>query len=127
MRDPHRRRLNGGALTVLAKPAAYLRRNALALLALFVGLGGSSYAVAAKAGRPGSTRGSSVAPGSPEGPVEAQWLQANLDVVQLDLQRLVKDSAGGGSAATVLRDTQTLDADSRGLVRADRAFEEDTI
>ena len=35
------------------------------------------------------------APGSPEGPAEAQWVEANVDVVQLDLQQIVKDTSAG--------------------------------
>src|SRR5262249_23385918 len=36
---------------------------------------------------------STVAPGSPEGPAEAQWVQANVDIVQLDQIRLINDEA----------------------------------
>jgi uncharacterized protein (TIGR03118 family) len=67
-----------------------------------------------------------VAPGSPEGPAESQWVQANADVVQLDAQQLVKDSSSGAPAATIRQDTQTLEADSHGLIRAERAFADDT-
>jgi uncharacterized protein (TIGR03118 family) len=67
------------------------------------------------------------APGSPEGPAEAQWVQANLDVVQLDTQQLLTDSSSGASAATIRQDSQTLSADIRGLQHAQRAFADDVI
>jgi len=70
---------------------------------------------------------STAAPGSPEGPAESQWVQANMDVVQLDLQRLVADTAAGAPAATIRADTKTLDADSRELARVQRAFEDDAV
>jgi uncharacterized protein (TIGR03118 family) len=49
------------------------------------------------------------APGSPEGPAEVQWVQANADIVQLDLQQLVKDSSSGASAATIRQDGRGRD------------------
>ncbi len=64
--------------------------------------------------------------GSPEGPAEAQWVQANVDVVQHDLQVLAKDASSGASAATTRQDTRTFDADSHALVLAERAFAADT-
>jgi uncharacterized protein (TIGR03118 family) len=67
------------------------------------------------------------AAGSAEGPAEAQWVQANVDVVQLDLQRLAKDASSGAPVATIRQDTQTFDADSHALVRAERASAEDTV
>jgi hypothetical protein len=67
-----------------------------------------------------------VAPGSPEGPAEAQWLQAHVDVVQLDLQQLLHDSASGAPAATIRQDIRTLDADSHALARVEQAFAKDT-
>ena len=66
------------------------------------------------------------APGSPEGPAEAQWVQANADVVQLDAQQLVKDTSAGAPASTIKQDTETLDADTRQLLRTERAFAADT-
>ena len=65
--------------------------------------------------------------GSAEGPAEAQWVQANADVVQLDAQQLVNDSANGASAATIRQDTQTLKAATRALIRAERAFAKDSF
>jgi uncharacterized protein (TIGR03118 family) len=70
---------------------------------------------------------STVAPGSPEGPAEAQWVQANLDIVQLDLQALAKDSANGAPRATIKQDARTLNADTRQLQRVQRAFGRDAI
>jgi hypothetical protein len=68
-----------------------------------------------------------VAAGSPEGPAEAQWVQANADVVQLDLQRLAQDESSGAAAATIRLDTQTLRADSHAQARAERAFAQDNL
>lgn len=70
---------------------------------------------------------SPAAPDSPEGPAEAQWVRANVDVVQLDLQQLVADSSSGASAATIRQDVETLDADSQELARVERAFSQDTL
>jgi len=61
----------------------------------------------------------SAAPGSPEGPAEEQWVQANRDVVQLDQARLAADTAAGAPAATLRQDAQTLDADSHVLARTE--------
>jgi len=65
------------------------------------------------------------APGSPEGPAEGQWVQANLDVVQLDLQRLNQDQSSGAPAATIAQDAQTLNAGVRLLAQAERALTAD--
>jgi uncharacterized protein (TIGR03118 family) len=70
---------------------------------------------------------STVAPGTPEGPAEAQWVQANLDVVQLDLQVLAKDTATGAPAATIKQDALTLNAATRQLLHVQRAFGKDAI
>jgi uncharacterized protein (TIGR03118 family) len=67
-----------------------------------------------------------VAPGSPEGLAEAQWVQANVDVVQLDRDQLAHDTASGAPAATIRQDIRTLNADSRELARVERAFAKDT-
>jgi uncharacterized protein (TIGR03118 family) len=70
---------------------------------------------------------STAAPGSPEGQAEVQRVQANLDVVQLDLQQLARDTASGAPATTIRQDTQTLDAASRALLRAEQGFGEDSL
>ena len=53
-------------------------------------------------------------------------VQADLDVVQLDLQQLVKDSSTGAPAATIRQDTRTLDADTDTLWLDERAFAHDS-
>jgi len=64
--------------------------------------------------------------GSPEGQAEAQSVQAALDVVQLDLQQLVKDSGSGAPAATINQDIATLKADTDTLRTEERALGHDT-
>jgi uncharacterized protein (TIGR03118 family) len=96
------------------------------------GAGGNSNTVYFTAGPFGESHGlfgslTTAAPGSSEGPAEAQWVQANADVVQLDSQQLVKDSANGAPAATIRQDTQTLKADTLALFRAEQAFDEDSL
>jgi hypothetical protein len=96
------------------------------------GAGGAPNTVYFTAGPFGESHGlfgslSSVAPGSPEGPAEAQWVQANLDIVQLDLQVLAKDSASGAPPATIKQDARTLNADTRQLLRVQRASGKDAI
>ncbi|MBV9365321.1 MAG: TIGR03118 family protein [Solirubrobacterales bacterium] len=93
--------------------------------------GGAADTVYFTAGPFGESHGlfgslSTAAPGSPEGPAEAQWVRANLDVVQLDLQHLIDDSSSGASADTIRQDVQTLDADSQQLFGVERAFAHDT-
>jgi uncharacterized protein (TIGR03118 family) len=95
------------------------------------GAGGAANAVFFTAGLFSESHGlfgslTTAAPGSPEGPAEAQSVQADLDVVQLDLQQLSKDSSSGAPAATIAQDIQTLDADSDQLARDERAFTQDT-
>jgi hypothetical protein len=94
------------------------------------GNGGAANTVYFTAGLLGERHGmfgslTTATPGSPEGPAEAQWAQANLDVVQLDQNQLTADAAAGAPAATIKQDVQTLEADSDGLARAERAFAED--
>ena len=94
------------------------------------GNGGAANTVYFTAGLLGERHGlfgslTTATPGSPEGPAEAQWAQANLDVVQLDQSQLTIDAAAGAPAATINQDVQTLEADSDGLARAERAFAED--
>jgi hypothetical protein len=96
------------------------------------GAGGAADAVYFTAGLFGESHGlfgslTTAAPGSPEGLAETQSLQADLDVVQLDLQQLTQDSANGAPAATIRQDTQALDADTRQLARDERAFARDTL
>ena len=67
-----------------------------------------------------------VAPGTPEGPAEAQAVQAAVDVLQIDMQQLIKDIASGAPQATIQQDTQTVTADFNNLVRAETGFAGDT-
>ena len=95
------------------------------------GSGGTTNTVYFTAGPFGESHGlfgslATAAPGSPEGPAEAQWVQANADVVQLDAQQLVKDTSAGAPEPTIKQDTETLDADIRQLLRTERAFAADT-
>ena len=95
------------------------------------GAGGATDTVYFTAGPFGESHGlfgslTTAAAGSPEGPAEAQWVQANVDIVQLDLQQVAMDTADRAPPATIRQDTQTLDADSQALVRSARAFAEDT-
>ncbi len=96
------------------------------------GSGGASNTVYFTAGPFGESHGlfgslSTVAPGSPEGPAEAQWVQANLDIVQLDLHVLASDSASGASAATIRQDVHTLEADTRQLQAVEHDFARDAL
>jgi uncharacterized protein (TIGR03118 family) len=63
-----------------------------------------------------------VTPGTPEGPAQAQAVVAALDVVQLDLTRLIADINRGASPSTIAQDTQTLKTDSAALVLAEQGF-----
>jgi uncharacterized protein (TIGR03118 family) len=94
------------------------------------GKGGVASAVYFTAGPFGESHGlfgslTTAAPGSPEGSAEGQWVQANLDVVQLDLQKLNQDQASGAAAATIAQDARTLNADFRQLAQAERALAAD--
>lgn len=59
-----------------------------------------------------------VAPGSPEGMSESQWVQARSDVVQLDIQQLRTDLANDAPPSTIRQDARTLRTDSHELLRA---------
>jgi uncharacterized protein (TIGR03118 family) len=67
-----------------------------------------------------------VAPGTPEGPAEAQKVVAALDVVQLDLATLTSDIGSGASQSTIAQDTQTLNMDERALALAEQQFAQDS-
>jgi uncharacterized protein (TIGR03118 family) len=95
------------------------------------GAGGVTDAVYFTAGPFGESHGlfgslTTATRGSPEGPAESQWVQANVDIVQLDSQQLVMDTSNGASPATIRQDTRTLDADTLTLLRVERAFTQDT-
>jgi uncharacterized protein (TIGR03118 family) len=96
------------------------------------GNGGAADTVYFTAGLFGETHGllgslTTAAPGSPEGPAEAQAVQADVDVVQLDLQQLITDTGSGAPAATISQDVQTLSADADRLARDERAFARDAL
>jgi uncharacterized protein (TIGR03118 family) len=67
-----------------------------------------------------------VAPGTPEGPAEAQKVQAAVDVFQIDLQQLIKDISSGAAQATIRQDFQTVHDDFVQLVRSELGFVADT-
>jgi hypothetical protein len=95
------------------------------------GAGGLADTVYFTAGSFGESHGlfgslSTVAPGSPEGPAEAQLVQAHVDVVQLDQAELAADLASGAPDAVIKQDTQTLKADSHALAHVQHQFEKDT-
>ena len=67
----------------------------------------------------------SVAPGTPEGPAEAQAVVAALDVLQIDFATLTNDINNGASGSTIAQDLQTLNSDFRALQRAEQRFAND--
>jgi uncharacterized protein (TIGR03118 family) len=67
-----------------------------------------------------------VAPGTPEGAAEGQVVVAAADVVQIDLTTLNNDIASGASATVIAQDMQTLNTDIATLMRAERAFAQDS-
>jgi hypothetical protein len=67
-----------------------------------------------------------VAPGTPEGPAEAQAVTAALDVVQLDLAKLTSDISSGAPQSTIAQDRQTLNTDFAALIRAEQQFAQDS-
>ena len=96
------------------------------------GAGGDANTVYFTAGLFGETHGlfgslTTPAPGSPEGTAEAQMIQADLDVVGLDVQQLQKDLAGGASRTTIRQDVQTLDAALVQLTRDEVRFTADAF
>jgi uncharacterized protein (TIGR03118 family) len=67
----------------------------------------------------------SVAPGTPEGPAEAQAVVAALDVVQIDVATLTNDINNGASGSTIAQDVRTLNTDFAALGRAEQRFADD--
>jgi uncharacterized protein (TIGR03118 family) len=95
------------------------------------GNGGDPNQVYFTAGLFGETHGlfgslTSVAAGTPEGPAEAQMVQAALDVVQLDLTAFQHDLASGASKTTLRQDLQDLQAAIVQFEQAERQFVHDT-
>jgi hypothetical protein len=66
------------------------------------------------------------APGTPEGPAEAQVVVADVDVVQIDLTTLIADINNGASQSQIDQDTQTLEMDFGTLVLAEQQFAQDS-
>jgi uncharacterized protein (TIGR03118 family) len=95
------------------------------------GNGGSSQTVYFTAGLAHETHGlfgslTPVAAGTPEGNAEAEMVQAELDVVSLDLTATINDIKGGASQATIQQDLQTLNTDTHDLVFAEIGYFIDT-
>jgi hypothetical protein len=67
------------------------------------------------------------APGSPEGSAEMQVIQADLDLVQLNLQALQADISAGASKATLRQDLRTLDESLKQLRHDEHHFIKDAI
>jgi len=96
------------------------------------GAGGLTNTVYFTAGIFGESHGlfgalNTATPGSPEGPAEGQWVQANLDLVQLDLQQLNADVAAGAPKATINADRQALDADTHQFALVEQAYGADKV
>jgi uncharacterized protein (TIGR03118 family) len=94
------------------------------------GNGGDANTVYFTAGLFGETHGlfgslAPVAPGTPEGPAEAQMVQAALDVFQADLTTVEQDFAMGVSGATLKQDLQNLHTAFVDLIQAEVHFAHD--
>ena len=68
-----------------------------------------------------------VAPGTPEGPAEAQMVQAALDIAQLDFATVLKDVSSGVTGAQLKQDIQAFNQALVQLVRAESQFAQDEI
>jgi uncharacterized protein (TIGR03118 family) len=95
------------------------------------GAGGDANTVYFTAGLFGETHGlfgslTPVAPGSPEGSAEAQVVQANLDVFQIDLNIVLTDISTGVRGATLKQDVQNLKTAFIALVQSEIAFAHDS-
>ena len=96
------------------------------------GAGGDANTVYFTAGLFGETHGlfgslTTAAPGSPEGTAESQMIQADIDVVQLNLQTLQSDLQAGAAKATIRQDRQALDQSVKQLTRDEARFTADTF
>ena len=67
-----------------------------------------------------------MAPGTPEGPAEAQTVQITLDVFQTDLAKVQKDIASGVTGTTFQQDLGNLTADFVDLKHAQQRFAQQT-
>jgi uncharacterized protein (TIGR03118 family) len=96
------------------------------------GAGGDANTVYFTAGLFDETHGlfgalTTAAPGSPEGTAEAQMIQADLDVVQLNLQTLHADLNAGAPKATIRQDVKAFDQSLIQLIRDEARFTADTF
>jgi hypothetical protein len=92
--------------------------------------GGDPNAVYFTAGLFGETHGlfgelQFVAPGTPEGTSEAQFVIAAKGVFQNDLNTFIKDSTSGASKATLRQDLKNLDASFAQFRQIEHQFAED--
>jgi hypothetical protein len=95
------------------------------------GSGGDTGTVYFTAGPFGETHGlfgslTPVAAGTPEGPAEAQAVQASLDVAQLNLTTLQQDIASQASPSQLRQDAKALFLSVIDLVRTDHSFIKDS-
>jgi uncharacterized protein (TIGR03118 family) len=96
------------------------------------GAGGDANTVYFTAGLFDETHGlfgslTTAAPGSPEGTAESQMIQADIDVVQLNLVTLQSDLQAGAAKATIRQDRQALDQSVKQLTRDEARFTADTF
>jgi uncharacterized protein (TIGR03118 family) len=96
------------------------------------GSGGNTDTVYFTAGLFGEKHGlfgslATAAPGSPEGTAEAQMIQADLDIVQLNLQALQMDLTAGAPKATIRQDLRALDHSIVQLAHDQAHFTADTF
>jgi uncharacterized protein (TIGR03118 family) len=96
------------------------------------GMGGDANTVYFTAGLFGETHGlfgslTTAAAGSPEGTAEAQMIQADMDIVQLNMATLQADVMAGAPKATIRQDVKALDQSLIQLVRDEVRFTDDTF
>ena len=96
------------------------------------GAGGASNTVYFTAGLFGETHGlfgslTTAAPGSPEGQAEAQVIQGDLDIVQLNLKAVLGDLTNNAPKAQLRQDIQALDQSLIQLTRDEVHFRADTF
>jgi uncharacterized protein (TIGR03118 family) len=94
--------------------------------------GGDANTVYFTAGLFGETHGlfgslAPVAPGTPEGPAEAQMVTAALDVFQLAVQTLNNDLSSGAPKAQIHQDFQAVQAALQAFVQAQVQFAIDSV
>jgi uncharacterized protein (TIGR03118 family) len=68
---------------------------------------------------------SAVAPGTPEGPAEAQLVTGATDVFQMSVATFIKDAGAGASKATLRQDLQNIQAALIQLIQIEHRFAED--